>query len=177
MGMIKGFPQLSYLYATGFMLPAVMAAGFYHLASGRLDENDDHKYMDDVLKIFFGGQLSDGLALVPVVGPIANNFINRFNDNPMDDRLSVSPVFKNLERILGTPKEAYDVFKHPNHKRSGAIHDSMSLLGMFTGLPIEPLSRPLGYLSDVQQGFAKPTGPIDFTRGLMTGQSGAAHKK
>lgn len=177
MGMIKGFPQLSYLYATGFMLPAVMAASFYRLSSGRLDENDDHKYMDDVMKIFFGGQLSDGLALLPVVGPVVNNFINRFNDNKADDRLSVSPVFKNLERVLGTPKEVYEALHNPNHKRSGAIRDSMSLLGMFTGLPLEPLSRPLGYLSDVKQGVAHPTGPIDYTRGLLTGQSGAPHKK
>ncbi len=175
MGMAKGSPALAYIYATGFMMPAVMAAAYYHAAGGRLDANDDHHYMDDVLKIFFGGQLADALALAPVIGPITNNFLNRFNDNKADDRISVSPVFKNLERVLGTPKEIHDALTK-NGRKSGAIKDTLSLLGMFTGLPLEPLARPIGYLSDVNQGYARPTGPIDYTRGVLTGNAGRPHK-
>lgn len=35
---------------------------------------------------------------------------------------------------------------------------------------LAPISRALGYAQDVEDGKAEPTGPIDYGRGLVTGQ-------
>jgi hypothetical protein len=47
----------------------------------------------------------------------------------------------------------------------------LSALGLLTGVPVVPLARPLGYLSEVSEGNVEPTGPIDFARGLVTGRA------
>jgi len=168
-GIKKSLPSLVGLYSAGMMIPAIMSAGFYSLASGQIDKNDDHHYMDDAMRIFFGGQLNEGLALVPVIGPLINNQINRFNGNKEDDRLQLSPAIENLQRAWGAPEEIYAALaKHG--KKSAAIRDSFSLLGMITGLPLQPLAKPLGYMADVHDHKVRVSGPIDYARGLMTAQ-------
>jgi len=39
-----------------------------------------------------------------------------------------------------------------------------------TGLPLQPLAKPLGYMADVHDHKVRVSGPIDYARGLMTAQ-------
>jgi len=48
----------------------------------------------------------------------------------------------------------------------------MLLLGGITGAPLLPLSKPITYVMDVNEGEADPSGPVDFARGLVTGKGG-----
>jgi hypothetical protein len=41
-----------------------------------------------------------------------------------------------------------------------------------TGVPLAPLAKPIGYLSDLAEGNAQPTGAADFARGFVTGRPG-----
>ena len=52
------------------------------------------------------------------------------------------------------------------------VKDALMLMGIMSGLPIGPIGKPAGYLMDVESGKADPSGPIDFTRGLITGRPG-----
>lgn len=168
-GIKKSLPSLVGLYAAGMMIPAIMSAGVRSMFSGA-DKNDDHSYMNEAMRIFFGGQLNESLALVPVIGPLINNQINRFNDNKYDDRLQLSPAIEALQKAWGAPAEIYAA-THGNGAKSPAIRDSLSLLGMMTGLPLQPLAKPLGYLADLHDHKIRPpTGPVDYARGLMTAQ-------
>ena len=40
---------------------------------------------------------------------------------------------------------------------------------MITSLPAGALGRPLGYLAGMADGKYEPSGPLDLTRGLITG--------
>src|SRR5690606_26408469 len=87
-GLKKGLGRLLYVYALGFMIPAVMSELIVKAMGGDLDEDDDDSYMDDVLAIFFGGQVRTATAMVPVVGQAIQAGINLANDKWYDDRIS-----------------------------------------------------------------------------------------
>jgi hypothetical protein len=78
-----------------------------------------------------------------------------------------------IESAVSAPHSVYmSIVEGGSDKK--AIRDTLTLLGLLTGVPVAPLSRPLGYLSDVSEGKAEPTGPVDFARGLVTGKPGGS---
>jgi hypothetical protein len=171
-GLKKGAGKLLYIYAFGFMIPAVMAEMIVRVMAGKpLDDDDDDSYLDDIFSIFFGSQVRAGSAMFPGVGPAVQAGINAFNDKWYDDRISTSPAVSMIESAVSAPKSVYNAITEDGSRKK-AVRDTLSLLGLMTGMPLAPLARPLGYLSDVQEGNAEPTGPIDFTRGLITGKAG-----
>jgi len=52
------------------------------------------------------------------------------------------------------------------------VNDSLTALGLITGLPTGSISKPINYYRDVQSGEARPTGPLDALRGAVTGKPG-----
>lgn len=169
-GIKKSIPSLVYLYTASRMIPAIMSASVMAVAGGALSKDDDHSYMNAFMHIFFGGQLNEALTVLPVVGPIINNQIARFEGKHYDERLQISPAIENLQRTLGAPAELKNVLEKNTHKGQ-AIRDAFGLIGMLTGVPLQTLAKPVGYMTDVQEGRVRPpSGPIDFARGLVTGQ-------
>lgn len=165
--------RAAYIYALGFMIPAVIGESIVQAMSGQLfDDDDDDGYLDNVLAVFFGGQARMGTAMVPIVGPAAQVGINVFNDKWYDDRISTTPVTSSLEASVRVP---YDIFKLATEEDASVkrpVQDILTLVGMATGLPLAPLGRPIGYLSDIEQGkIEDPDNPIEFTRGLISGKS------
>jgi hypothetical protein len=171
MGLKKGAGRALYIYALGFMIPAVLSELLVRSFSGALDEDDDDNYLDDIMNGFVGGQLRTATAFFPFVGPAIQAGINAFNDKWYDDRISTSPAIAAIESAVSAPKSVYSAIKDQGSKKK-AIRDSLTLLGLLSGVPVAPLSRPLGYLADVQEGKADPTGAVDFVRGLLTGRGG-----
>jgi len=172
-GLKKGAGKAFYLYMTALMIPAVLSEGIMMAMSGKgVDQDDDDEYLDDILKAFFGSQLKTITGTVPYVGPMANAVYNRFNNNPMDDRLSLSPVISSLESAAGVPHDIYNVLMNDASVKKKNVKDALSFIGLFTGLPTGPLGKPIGYAMDVSSGAAQPTGPIDYARGLATGRNG-----
>lgn len=176
LGLKKGAGRLFYIYAFGMMLPSVVNDIIVRVFSGKgLDEDDDDQYLDDVMAIFFGSQLRTATAFFPIAGPAINAGVNSFNDKPYDDRISTSPVIATLESATGVGASVYNaIAEGKNPKR--AVRDVLSVVGLLTGLPTASLARPLGYMTDVATGNAQPTGPIDATRGLITGKAGDDRK-
>lgn len=172
MGLRKGAGRMFYVYTMGFMIPAVLSEMLVRSMSGKgLDEDDDGQYLDDVMNAFFSSQLRSATAMIPGVGPAIQSGINSFNDKWYDDRITTSPAISMIESAVHTPKSVYDAI-HDKKKANRAIKDTLSLVGLLTGMPLAPLSRPASYMVDYANNQAKPTGPIDFTRGLITGKSG-----
>lgn len=172
LGLRKGAGRLVYVYSMGFMLPAVLSELIVQLMAGKgFDADDDDEYMDDFLRVFFGSQVRSGTALVPVVGQTTNVVVNNFNDKWYDDRISTSPAISMIESAAKAPNSVYEAIAE-NGSKDKAIKDTLTALGLITGLPLAPLSRPITYLGAVAEGTADPTGPVDFTRGLVTGKTG-----
>jgi hypothetical protein len=171
MGLKKGAGRLLYIYVFGFMIPAVLSEVIIRAMAGSFDEDDDDEYMDDIMSIFFGSQVRTLFAMAPGAGQVATAALNRFNDKWYDDRLSTSPAISLIEGAAGGPKALYNLFTEDEIKKED-VRDVFTLLGLMSGVPVLPFSRPISYLIDVESGDAEPTGPIDFTRGLITGRPG-----
>jgi hypothetical protein len=120
---------------------------------------------------FLGGQVRMGTAALPIVGSVIQTGFNQYNDKWYDDKVSASPAFTAIPQVIGAPKSLYQMVSQERvSKRS--IKDAFNAVGLMTGLPLGTVAKPLGYLTEVSQGKANPTGPIDFSRGLITGKSG-----
>lgn len=173
LGLKKGAGRLLYIYMMGFMLPAVLSDLLVKAMGAGIDEDDDEQYLDDLLATFFTSQFSTATAMFPVVGPVVKSAVNTLNDKPYDDKLTTSPAVSMIESAVKAPLSVYKAIADGGSKKA-AIRDSMSAVGLLTGIPTGPIQKPASYLADVSEGEADPTGPIDFTRGLVTGKPGAA---
>lgn len=157
----------------GVAMPAFISQLVKKTLAGRFDEDDDDEYLDDLFGAFFMGQFQSVTATVPWAGALINNALNQFNDKPYDDRLSLSPVVSVLESGLRTPFHAYNLLSEEGNVNERQVtRDFLTLISATTGVPVMPLARPINYLRDVSEGRANPSGPIDFTRGLISGKPG-----
>lgn len=170
-GLKKGAGRAFYLYMATMMAPAVVAQLIVKGMKGDDFDEDEDGIANDLMALFFGSQFKALTAQVPFVGTVATAAYNRFNKQQYDDRLSFSPVISVLEAGAGVPYLLYnDATKEELKKRT--VKDFLNTVGVITSLPTGPLGRPIGYLMDVNEGDANPTGPVDFTRGLISGQKG-----
>ncbi len=172
LGLKKGAGRLLYVFATGMLIPALYHEAIVRGLAGKQSDNNDDEYLKEFMDIFFGGVIRDTASYIPIAGPAVQSIANKFvNDGWYDDRIASSPAISALESAGSAP---HSIYKYVEGEGSGkkAIRDSLTALSLITGLPVAPLSRPLGYLSDVNEGKAEPTGPIDFARGLISGRSG-----
>ncbi len=173
MGLRKGAGRAFYVYAFGFAIPAIVSEAIRQAITGALDPDDDEGFLDAMMEVFFWSQVRGATALVPVVGPVAQNVVNRFNQKGFDDRISLSPFVTVLESALSTPLSVYQAIvddgkestKKSNAQTKKAIRDTLSLVGLLSGLPVLPAAKPLSYLVD-----AEPSGPVDAVRGLVSGR-------
>lgn len=174
LGTREGMTRLIPFVLASGVLPAMYAAVVSKALAGKLteDEDKDGKFWDDLMQSLFGVALfKETVAGVPYVGQIANYAINRYNDTPVDDKLSLAPAASLIELSISLPaKIIRDASKDELKKQT--VKDSLTMAGVLAGLPIGWFGKPIGYVMDVKDRKAKPTGPIDYTRGLVTGQPG-----
>jgi GNAT superfamily N-acetyltransferase len=170
-GLAEHKARALYVVFAGVLLPIWLAEGVaLALRGGPEDEDDDGLYWDDWISDVMGfGTVKSLAAAVPGLGPIVTAGINRFNDNPMDDRASLSPVVSLLETTAGLPYRGWRILTGEEVKARTAVNDAATAVTVITGLPVRPAARPVGYLAGVAQGEIDPTSMGDFIRGLITG--------
>lgn len=172
LGLKRGAGRALYIYMFGFMIPAVVSELIAKSLSGEDWDKDDDGYLDDALSIFFGSQFRTATAMFPFVGQVVTASVNKFNNKWYDDDIRLSPSISMIESaFVGTPFSVYKAIAEEGSKKA-AIRDTLSLLSILSGLPVSPLSRPLGYLSEVSEGNVYPENALDFSRGLITGKTG-----
>ena len=169
LGLRKGAGRALYVYTMAFMIPAFIGDALIRaLISGKPDDDDDG-YMNDLIAMFFNSQFRAVTAMVPGVGPVAQNVLGYFNGKPYDDHITASPAISMVESAGRTPFSVYKAIMDDGNQKK-AVKDTLTLIGLMTGLPAGALGRPLGYLADVNQGKAQPENAMDFARGLVSGQ-------
>lgn len=169
MGWKGGSPKLFYIYLMTFALPSFFAEMIMSAMRGKIDDDDDGEYIDDVLRMFFTGQARAATALIPGVGQVINAAVGKFTKLPYDDRMSVSPAVSSIEGSAGSVKDIYDVLLDGKELKRAHVRDVFTLAGMLTGLPFAAAARPLGYMVAAESGKTQPANDIDYIRGLMTG--------
>lgn len=165
----KGLGRMFYIYAMGFMLPAIVADGIVRTFGWDWDDEDDDGYLDEFMAWFLGSQVRTATAMVPYGGTIVNATLNKFNDKFYDDRITTSPAVSMLDQATAAPKSIYDVIVNDGSLKK-AVKDSLTMIGLLTGVPLGALGRPAGYLIDWEEGKVEPENVIDITRGLASGK-------
>ena len=178
-GLKKGAGRALYVVLMGLLVPIWAAEAIAQALRGGPDDEDDDGYLDDWLAAVFGfGTIKGLLAMLPIIGQAANSAVTRLDNNPLNDRISLSPGLSLLESALGgnvqTVAEILDEDKDVNARR--AVRDAATLVSVFTGVPVYAAARPAGYLAGVAQGKINPTGPVDLARGLVTGAASPESK-
>lgn len=172
-GGFSGGGRALYVYTMGFMIPAVLAEAIVQMMSGEaFDDDDEDGYLDNVLSIFFGGQARMGTAMVPLVGQVVQLGINQFNDKWYDDRISTSPAVSAMESVARVPYDVYRLAAEEDARIKRPLQDVLTTIGLATGLPLAPVAKPIGYLTDVEQGYLEESdNPVEIARGLISGRA------
>lgn len=170
-GLKKNAGRGFYVLMMGLLAPIWIAEAIgLGMRGGAEDEDEDGAVWDDWLRSVFGMGTFRGLvAMVPVIGQAATAAVNRFNNNPADDRISISPVVSFFES-LGSA--GYQVVRGATGEEINVqrlLRDVGLAAGTATGLPLFMFARPIGYAAGVAQDRIDPEGLVDATRGLITG--------
>lgn len=168
-GVKKGMGQLLYIYTFAFMIPAVLSEIIVQGAGGFADGDDDEWDENDAMALFFGSQARTAIAMIPIVGPSIMAGVNAWNSKPYDDRISTSASISALESTVRAPNTLYKAIAEDGSWKK-AIRDTLTALGMITGLPLGQMGKPLGYAADIVQGKVNPESAMDVTRGVISGK-------
>jgi hypothetical protein len=168
-GVKKGAGRLLYVYAMGFLLPALVADLIATAFRGGFDDEDEDGYLDELFQWFFIGQVKFAVAGVPVVGQATNAAIGSFTGVPYDDKVSVSPAVSAIDSSVRVPAEVYQSIVEGESFNRRDVRDTLTFLGLMTGLPLGWAGRPIGYGVGVAQGDIEPTSTADAARGFLTG--------
>jgi hypothetical protein len=165
--------RMAYVTLFGLLIPGMAAEAIVQALNGELwDDDDDDGYLDNLLSVVVGGPTRMLTAMVPIIGPLTQSGINRYNDKWYDDRISTSPSISALESIgrtlVYTP---YQLATEEDPRIKPILRDFAVTAGIITGLPIAPLAKPLGYFADVEQGYIEPANELDYARGLISGRA------
>jgi GNAT superfamily N-acetyltransferase len=177
MGLKKGAGKVLYVAIAGLLAPIWVAEAIAQAFRGGPEDEDKDGWLDDWLLAVFGlGTIRGLTAQIPIVGQAAQLVVNRFNDNPADDKFSLSPAISLIESTVSAPSSVYKAIVDDGNKQK-AVRDVAAAATMITGLPIFGIARPLGYLAGVAGGDIEPTGPADLARGLVTGTASPESKQ
>lgn len=167
-GLRKGAGRGFFVLTAGFLVPAIVSEAVVQAFRGGPGDDDDDGYLDDWLSALSLGVLRNATAMVPVVGQLVQVGFNSMNNKPYDDRLATSPAISMLEQAAHTLRSVPAALSGDGSVQK-AVRDIGTLIGITVGLPAPVAARPLGYAAGVASGKVEPTGPLDATRGLVTG--------
>lgn len=152
-----------------FLIPAVVAELIVQAFRGGPDDEDkDGEYLDDWLAYAGMGVIRNATAMVPVVGQLANAIYSRTNSKPYDDRVGTNPAFSMIESAASAPFSIAKAVADDGSSQK-AIRETGIAISMILGLPVTPLTKPLGYAAAVEEGRVNPTSAGDYARGIVTG--------
>jgi hypothetical protein len=177
MGIKKGAGKILYVALAGLLVPIWVAEAIAQAFKGGPEDEDKDGWIDDWLLAVFGlGTLKGLAAQIPLVGQAAQLVVNRFNDNPADDKFSLSPAVSLIESTVSAPSSVYKAIVDDGNVQK-AVRDVSAAATMITGLPIYGLQRPIGYLAGIAGGDIEPTSPVDLARGVVTGTASPESKQ
>ena len=177
MGIKRGAGKILYVALAGLLVPIWVAEAISQAFKGGPEDDDKDGWIDDWLLAVFGlGTLKGVAAQIPLVGQAAQLVVNRFNDNPADDKFSLSPAVSLIESAVSSPASVYKTIVDGGNAQK-AVRDVAAAATLITGLPIYAGARPLGYLAGMAGGNIEPTSPVDLARGVVTGTASPESKQ
>ena len=169
LGLVRGSGKALMIGLYGVALPIWIAEAIAIAMRGGPEDDDDDGYLDDWMAAVFGwGSIRGATAMIPYAGQAVLGIATRLNDNPVDDKLSLSPAISLIESTVGVPANVYRAIIGKG-TWAAAARSAAGGATLLTGLPIYAVARPISYTLGMAEGRIEPQGPWDATRGLITG--------
>lgn len=169
LGLVRGAGKALMIGLYGVALPVWIAEAIAIAMRGGPADDDDDGYLDDWMAAVFGwGSIRGATAMIPYAGQAVLGIATRLNDNPVDDKLSLSPAISLIESTVGVPANVYRAIIGKG-TWAAAARSAAGGATLLTGLPIYAVARPISYTLGMAEGRIEPQGPWDATRGLITG--------
>lgn len=174
----RGSHKMFYTFMLMAVVPAVFAAILRDMLRDNLpdDDDDDGEILDDWLAYSSGETAKYMGAMIPAVGPVVTAAVNKFNENPMDDRVSMSPVVGFMDTTVRTSGSLIRAAQGEDVDDSRLIRDFMSTLGFLSGYPLGQFGKPVSYVTDIAEGDSRPESVVEFSRGLLGGPTPKGRK-
>lgn len=170
----KGTPRMFMAYFSLLLAPAVLGQFIVDGLRNKLPDDDDKdgEALDDWLAWFLGSQVQYLGAEVPIAGQGINAAVRAFNNNPMDDRLSISPAASLIETGIRGGQNIVKAARGKDVDDSRMVQDMLMTLGFVSGVPLGQFGKPAGYIANVnERDEKKPSNVFDIGRGLVAGPS------
>jgi hypothetical protein len=173
----QGFGPRTAAIVRALIVPALLSAMVAHALSDAddFDDQDGNGTLDEYFAFYARSLGSVTLAMIPVLGPAAAQQFLAIEKRP-GDRITPAPFWSVVQaagRLTGRLIPSLDETS-PALLRTGIsgtdIRDAGAVFTALTGVPVTPISRAGSYLRDVALKRVQPGGPVDFTRGLITGR-------
>ena len=165
--------QIFYAFMFGTFLPALVSEGIQELFGGGLVDEDEDGYLDEILEfvLFSTGRYAS--AYIPTGSTFLMMPFNLFDDKPYNDRITISPSISLINSTLqGTQRFIINALDSDKDIKGNDLRSVITLLGLIGNVPVYFAAKPIGLLVDFVDGRWIPRGPIDFIRGLVSGQRG-----
>ena len=132
--------------------------------------------IDDMMKAVLGDLVDYKKAFVPIFGNALLIPINQFDNKPWNDSMVSSPSIELLTRGIKAPLDLVVDVAQGKGISGYQIRDISALVTIFSGIPVTPLGKAGGYLTDVGSGKVNPENAIDLIRGTLTGKASKASR-
>lgn len=169
------YGRIAMILAQGWWAPAIASMAIALAMRGGPDDEDGDGLWDDWLTELLLGTVKYATASIPVFGQAFNATVNAFNDKPYDDRMSLSPAVSLIDASIRGGQAAVKSLEDPT-KAGRAVRDLGSFLSLF-GVPVTPITKAVGYATDVETGKVSPTSGADYARGIVTGVASPESKQ
>lgn len=150
----------------GVAIPSMVADILMKSLSGQWrDWDEDDAMAEDMQSLFLGAPLKYTASTIPLVSPVLMTW---FADEP-GDRIGSVPAVGTIKQAARAPISIADAV-FDDGKASKAAKDTLVAIGLFTGLPLGQLGKPIGYGLDVATGEVEPETAGDVARGIISGK-------
>ena len=171
-----GGAKAAYMYLWSMMIPFAVGTAIIGAVKGTLFDDDDEDGYSDIWYNALMSVATGTLGTVPYAGPLMVGVVNRMNDKPYDDRIGSAPSIFAMERFAAFAANTITgkTFTDPSGK---TISDAATFFSIWFKIPLDFVSKPFVYWTEVATDRVEPTGFGDALRGTITGAASKDSKK
>lgn len=164
----RGSAKLFNLYFCTIAVPAIVTQALVMTLRDEWDDKDKKGQPSKLARLLLYSQINYTASELPVVGQVGNAFVNAYDNKFYNDNMNFSPALSMSESAIKGIVSSYKAINGGKYNGRD-VKDMANAISLITGIQASAVARPAAYLTDVYKHKERPSGPVDFTRGLLTG--------
>lgn len=150
----------------GYLLPLIVAQLVSDAVNGRIADEDDDGYGDDLLSLSVRSVVGGSLSALPLFGRPLQAAANRWLDDEVwNDRMPSAPFVSTFERALRSLDDATQ-----GEAEVRDLSDIATFFGNLAGVPIGAITQRFAVAYRAEAGITEPESGYDYLRSLVTGR-------